>query len=1032
MAVVNFTPLIMLEEASDSVTEQSNSLESLLEISQDVQRHWAHRLGDRFVRRKAQAPVSPPKALLSPPIPMAGNFTWNPPRRGHIKCEVNVDHLVYWNDPQSTADQNFRSPFAQNDGIERFLTFEPDLGGWNNIRMSLEILVVFAATTGRTLVLPPKSPMNLLGHGQTYARSFADFFPLDHPELQRHVKIITMKEFIEQHGHRLLLSSVFTPEQLIEKVRPAIETCNHDSQTDSDCNRLYIHLRQHGYQPKIHAVKNCFIFDETYFKFATTKSMTAPGTNIRKFCENRTALAYAPALTKIEWIHWQASDERYQLLNHFYTFFFFTDSAIGKFYERLIRDFLRYSDDIYCVAGKIVHALQQQRPQEGSSGIEPSFSTLHVRRADFRYHQVTMTAEEWLKSTKQIFRPGEVLYIATDEHNKTFFAPLVEYGYEIRFLDDFHLGFGLDKLDRTCMGMVDSVVASHGRAFVGTWLSTFSGYIIRMRGYLGHDMKNTWYSFLPKQRTMHVPVYPQFELLQYREWPLGWDDIDENATIDIRLPQLKNMRAAAETEHIHENAIDRPEQQLPRENHQTDSRHPENNEIQPPPKEEKVNIKELQQRKVHEPMRLPQEQVHSEIKEPKFEAPKQSQATKAQPQEASPRQAQAMEETKKDSLKAFTAKVETIAAIHNQEQPSTMGQKGASRDQVRIKLPPSDTKEGQKMSMTETKGEPSSKVQIDLAKLEITSNEQVHVIAEKPKQATLKQVRSKKMISEGTSTFKQQPKQLEMPATFTAPKTTTTAPIKRLDSISTPKGAGTKQALTSPTETTANQVPAPTSVIKRTATPKQVLIPPARPKTATTTPQKLQTPLAESNGATFNKAVAAPVTPKGATTKQAQVSTENAKTSQAVSKGESKGAAQQQLPVSKKKETLPKEGATIESSSNATKDDSKVVPPQRKKPSFTVSDLISSNLSDAILVRDLPVARGLAGRPLVQTPSLIGARRGHIECEVNVDSLAYWNNPQGERDKNFKSPYAVKVRNMRRSLQKPICTRLADARQLLL
>jgi hypothetical protein len=61
-------------------------------------------------------------------------------------------------------------------------------------------------------------------------------------------------------------------------------------------------------------------------------------------------------------------------------------------------------------------------------------------------------------------------------------------------------------------------------------------------------------------------------------------------------------------------------------------------------------------------------------------------------------------------------------------------------------------------------------------------------------------------------------------------------------------------------------------------------------------------------------------------------------------------------------------------------------------------------------VQDLPLARGIAGRPMSQTPALIGAHRGHIDCDINVDSLAYWNNPQGERDINFKSPYAVEVR----------------------
>ncbi len=66
-------------------------------------------------------------------------------------------------------------------------------------------------------------------------------------------------------------------------------------------------------------------------------------------------------------------------------------------------------------------------------------------------------------------------------------------------------------------------------------------------------------------------------------------------------------------------------------------------------------------------------------------------------------------------------------------------------------------------------------------------------------------------------------------------------------------------------------------------------------------------------------------------------------------------------------------------------------------------------LSDEALLKNLPLARGVAGRPMEQTPALNGGRRGHIECDVNVDSLAYWNDPQGDRDVKFTSPFSAQV-----------------------
>lgn len=106
--------------------------------------------------------------------------------RAHIECDVNVDSLAFWNDPQGTRDVNYKSPFAikvRNSGTvcderrrgshvftffmftqddTKYISFSPDRGGWNNVRMSMEIIFVIAAASGRTLVLPPEQPLYLL------------------------------------------------------------------------------------------------------------------------------------------------------------------------------------------------------------------------------------------------------------------------------------------------------------------------------------------------------------------------------------------------------------------------------------------------------------------------------------------------------------------------------------------------------------------------------------------------------------------------------------------------------------------------------------------------------------------------------------------------------------------------------------------------------------------------------------------------------------------------------------------------------
>jgi hypothetical protein len=59
--------------------------------------------------------------------------------------------MAFWSDIPS--DAGYKSPFM-DDEEERYLTFEPDHGGWNNIRMAMETALVMSHAMGRTLVLP--------------------------------------------------------------------------------------------------------------------------------------------------------------------------------------------------------------------------------------------------------------------------------------------------------------------------------------------------------------------------------------------------------------------------------------------------------------------------------------------------------------------------------------------------------------------------------------------------------------------------------------------------------------------------------------------------------------------------------------------------------------------------------------------------------------------------------------------------------------------------------------------------------------
>ena len=94
--------------------------------------------------------------------------------------------LVYWHAASSNADDRWVSPWKPSThGPPQYVVFESDNGGWNNVRMALEAVFVFARATGRTVVLPADDnfyfpepgvdPKDFFQHTNGYD----DFFPLD-------------------------------------------------------------------------------------------------------------------------------------------------------------------------------------------------------------------------------------------------------------------------------------------------------------------------------------------------------------------------------------------------------------------------------------------------------------------------------------------------------------------------------------------------------------------------------------------------------------------------------------------------------------------------------------------------------------------------------------------------------------------------------------------------------------------------------------------------------------------------------------
>jgi len=322
-------------------------------------------------------------------------------------------------------------------------------------------------------------------------------------------------------------------------IRKAAKHCDKRAKSENSCFTISNFLENSaGYLPEFRAVDGCIIFDEQIF---SSSSLPPPQqhslfqTNIKEFCGERKITYWKKDFNDPALMHIRSDHKEYRLLTHFYSMLYFTNPTVDNFVKRFVRDFLHYNDEIFCAAGKIIKALQFEVSSAGSSSaVDPEgaggYSALHIRRGDLQFKKVKLPAHIWWNNTQELFQSNELLYIATDEQNKSWFDPITQHR-PVRFLDDYWDLANLSGVDPNLMGMIDAIVASRGRVFVGTWFSTFSGYINRMRGYHGMSMLDSWYSFPSRKTAVHTWERVDHYVYAY-EYPTGWIGIDANIPPD--------------------------------------------------------------------------------------------------------------------------------------------------------------------------------------------------------------------------------------------------------------------------------------------------------------------------------------------------------------------------------------------------------------------------------------------------------------------------------------------------------------------
>jgi hypothetical protein len=474
---------------------------------------------------------------------LSEDFLPGNPCRLHFKpvCEM-YPYVRYWNQ-MFTSKDCYESPLSTRSlpiTQQKYLIFEPDRGGWNNIRMSAEVAIVFAHATGRTLVLPPKEKWYLLdknsrakmkstsktlhdNHGR-----FDKFFNFS--KVSETMRVITMETFLTDIAQRKLLhkqppkaklNTLLHPDGTSKGVRIGWlwkymeESCYV---REWEPGRFFIGLNL--IEP---SSNNSSIYssdcDNKFRPFSTVKSS--------RFIEmqatqKRTMIPYDKKLHNEIAIFFPGDYRRqYRMLTHFYTYLYFDQERREHFYKRFVRDRLHYVDEIFCAAGRVVRSIhddaakilnvshytsEDRVTRGGNTSFGPTYFAYHIRRGDFQYKDTRVSSYAILQATKHLLdkysERTKLLYIATDEKDKTFFKPFHDH-FDVRFLDDYIEKAQLKHTDKNLIGMIEQVIAANAHTFIGTFKSTFTGYIMRMRGYYRDGRYDRSY-YTTKQHTTHL------------------------------------------------------------------------------------------------------------------------------------------------------------------------------------------------------------------------------------------------------------------------------------------------------------------------------------------------------------------------------------------------------------------------------------------------------------------------------------------------------------------------------------------------
>jgi hypothetical protein len=320
---------------------------------------------------------------------------------------------------------------------QKFLAFQVDFGGWNNILMQFEIMVVLACITGRTLVLPPATRLYLLGDEP---RLLQDFLDLD--SLRRYLPVLTADEFV---------AAVKADSSI------AVDNSYHD------------YMKRNAFMPDWNGLNDVLLFPTEALDIRPElRTRLASPSQI-----NRRHVTFSADSEQCDILYFPMNTE-HRMFGVAECFFMFGDEKLERKARRLLRDAIRYRSEIIELAEAAINC-------EVLGG--KAYAAMHVRRGDFQYGETQIDARQIVENTQSLLQSNQPVYLATDESDAGFLGVLRER-LDLTTFQDLPADI-VAKVPHHWCGIIETLIcaAAPGR-FIGTRLSTFSARIAILRGHL--------------------------------------------------------------------------------------------------------------------------------------------------------------------------------------------------------------------------------------------------------------------------------------------------------------------------------------------------------------------------------------------------------------------------------------------------------------------------------------------------------------------------------------------------------------------